>query len=134
VDMVELVLITHFLIILFVLVGFPVGLKYNHRWFRIGHASVLVFISALMVLGIPCPLTILEESLRGGAVYQGSFIATWLNRIIYLEGMGSGFVVYMAVAFTLLVVASFFWTGVPPVEVKTTSVTLVSNKKENPKQ
>jgi hypothetical protein len=107
--MVELVLITHFLIILFVLIGFPVGLKYNHRWFRIGHASLLFFISTLMVLGKPCPLTILEESLRGGAVYQGSFIATWLNRIIYLEGMDSGFVVYVAVVFTVLVASSFYW-------------------------
>jgi hypothetical protein len=107
--MVELVLITHFIIILFVLVGFPIGLKYNHRGFRIVHACVLVFISALMVLGKPCPLTILEETLRGGAIYQGSFIATWLNRIIYLEGMDSGFVVYMAVAFTVLVATSFMW-------------------------
>ena len=108
-DMVELVLIFHFLTILFVLVGFPIGLKYNLRRFRIFHVSVLIFISALMVLEIPCPLTILEESLRGGTVYQGSFIATWLNRIIYLEGMNAGFEVYMAVAFTILVVASFFW-------------------------
>jgi hypothetical protein len=107
--MVELVLIFHFLVILFVLVGFPVGLKFNLRRYRIFHASVLVYISTLMVLGKPCPLTILEESLRGGAVYQGSFIATWLNRIIYLEGMDSSFVVYMAVAFTVLVAASFFF-------------------------
>lgn len=107
--MIELVLIFHFLVILFVLVGFPIGLKLNNRSFRIFHVCVLIFISALMVLGLSCPLTILEESLRGGAVYQGSFIATWLNRIIYLEGMDSGFVVYMAVAFTVLVATSLFW-------------------------
>ena len=87
-----------------------------------------------MVLGKPCPLTILEESLRGGAVYQGSFIATWLNRIIYLEGMDSGFVVYMAVAFTVLVAVSFFWTGVTQVEVKTTRLALDSNKNEKQEQ
>ncbi len=107
--MVELVLIFHFLVIVFVLVGFPIGLKYNLRRFRIFHACVLVYISTLMVMGKPCPITILEESLRGGAVYQGSFIATWLNRIIYLEGMDAGFVVYMAVAFTVLVASSFFF-------------------------
>ena len=108
-DMIELVLIFHFLTILFVLFGFPIGLKYNLRRFRIFHACVLAYISMLMVMGKPCPLTILEEGLRGGAVYQGSFIATWLNRIIYLEGIDAGFVVYMAVAFTVLVAASFFW-------------------------
>ena len=132
--MVEIVLIFHFLVILFVLVGFRVGLKYNLRWLCIFHACVLIYISTLMVLGKPCPLTILEESLRGGAVYQGSFIATWLNRIIYLEGVDAGFVVYMAVAFTVLVAVSFFWTGVTPVEVKATSVTLDSNKNENQEQ
>jgi hypothetical protein len=46
----------------------------------------------------------------------------------------AGFVVYMAVAFTILVAVSFFWTGVTPVEVKATSVTLDSNKNENQEQ
>jgi hypothetical protein len=81
--MVEIVLIFHFLVILFVLVGFPVGLKYNLRRFRIFHACVLIYISTLMLLGKPC---------------------------------------------------SFFWTGLTPVEVKTTSVTLDSNKNENQEQ
>ncbi len=107
--MIEFVLILHFLIILFVIFGFPVGLKYNLRRFRIFHASLLAFIATLMILGKPCPLTILEESLRGGAVYQGSFVATWLSRIIYLEGMDAKFVVYLAVAFLVLVGSSFFW-------------------------
>jgi hypothetical protein len=46
----------------------------------------------------------------------------------------TGFVVYMAVAFTVLVAVSFFWTGVTPVEVKATGVTLDSNKNENQQQ
>ena len=74
--MLELILISHFLTILFVLAGFTVGLKYSLRRFCIFHVYVLIFISTLIVFGIPCPLTILEESLRGGAVYQGSFIVT----------------------------------------------------------
>jgi hypothetical protein len=32
-----------------------------------------------------------------------------LNHIIYPEGIEAGFVVYMAVTFTVLVAASFFW-------------------------
>jgi hypothetical protein len=46
----------------------------------------------------------------------------------------AGFGVYMAVAFTFLVAVSFFWTGVTPVEVKTTSVTLDFSKNENKEQ
>jgi hypothetical protein len=48
--------------------------------------------------------------------------------------MDSGFVVYMAVAFTVLVAVSFFWTGVTQVEVKTTRLALDSNKNEKQEQ
>jgi hypothetical protein len=112
--MIELVLILHFLIILFVIFGFPVGLKYNHRLFRIIHFSSLVFVAVLMVLGLPCPLTILEEYLRQAPVYEGSFIASWLNRIIYLEGFDARFVVYLASGFAVLVGTSFFWRPLNP--------------------
>ena len=107
--MIEFVLILHFLVILFVIFGFPVGLYCNLHRFRIFHACLLAYISTLMVLGKPCPLTILEEHLRGRAVYEGSFIATWLHRIIYVEGMAADFVVYLSVAFLVLVASSFFW-------------------------
>ena len=42
-------------------------------------------------------------------MYEGSFIATWLRRIIYVEGMAADFVVYLSVAFLVLVASSFFW-------------------------
>ena len=58
--MIEFVLILHFLVILFVIFGFPVGLYCNLPRFRIFHACLLAYISTLMVLGKPCPLTILE--------------------------------------------------------------------------
>lgn len=76
--MVELVLILHFLVVLFFILGFPIGLFYNHRLFRIIHASALAGVTLLMVLGVPCPLTLFEETLRQDPVYQGSFIASWL--------------------------------------------------------
>ena len=77
-------LLLHFGVILFVVIGFPVGLITNHRRFRLIHAGVLGFITLLMILGIPCPLTVLEEASIGGS-YQGSFLATWLNRLIYVD-------------------------------------------------
>ena len=62
-----------------------------------------------MVLGIPCPLTILEETLRQDPVYAGSFIAIWLNRILYMEGFDPKHVLFMDLGFLALVVSSFFW-------------------------
>jgi hypothetical protein len=107
--MVELVLSVHFIIILFVIVGFPVGLIIDSRLFRIIHVTTLAGIALLMVFGIPCPLTILEENLRQAPVYEGSFIGSWLNRIIYLEDFDASFVPYLAVGFLVLTISSFFW-------------------------
>lgn len=107
--MVELILIVHFIVILFIIFGFPVALYYNHRLLRIIHASSLAGVTLLMVLQVPCPLTIWEEVLREGPVYEGSFITSWMNRIIYLEDFDAAFVPYAAVAFSILVASSFFW-------------------------
>ncbi|MEE9257898.1 MAG: DUF2784 family protein [Nitrospinaceae bacterium] len=106
--MAELVLTLHLLFILFILIGFPAGLITNHRGFRIFHCGALMFITLLMILGIPCPLTFIEEGFRNGS-YEGSFIATWLNRIIYMEWFEPRHVFYADLCFAVLVVSSFWW-------------------------
>jgi hypothetical protein len=107
--MVELVIGVHFLIVLFFILGFPIGLFCNFRLFRIIHASMLAAVSLLMVLGIPCPLTIWEKTLRQSPVYEGSFLAAWLNKILYMEGFDPTHVMIMDFAFTVLVISSFYW-------------------------
>ena len=104
----EIVLIVHFMVVLFFIAGFFVGLVWNQSKFRYIHASFLVGITLLMVLRIPCPLTLLEESLRNQS-YEGSFLATWLNRIIYLEWFNPFHVLIANVLFTALVLSSFWW-------------------------
>ena len=106
--MVELVLGFHFIIVLYLVLGFPIGLYFNNRLFRIVHASWLAAVSLLMLLGIPCPLTIWEETLRQSPVYEGSFIASWMSRIIYLDEMDPQHVVWMDMAFAVLVMTSFY--------------------------
>ena len=112
--MVELVLGVHFIVVLYLVLGFPIALYYNHRLFRIVHTSWLAAVSLLMVLGISCPLTILEETLRQNPVYEGSFIASWMNRIIYLEGIDPQHVVVMDIGFVILVIFSFLWKPLKP--------------------
>ena len=101
-------LIVHSAVILFVVIGFPVALITNHRWFRLIHAGVLVFITLLMILQIPCPLTVLEEAATGKS-YEGSFLATWLNRIIYMEWFTPQAVFIVDMIFAALVFSSFWW-------------------------
>ncbi len=101
-------LILHSAVILFVVIGFPVALITNHRWFRLIHAGVLVFITLLMILQIPCPLTVLEEASTGES-YEGSFLATWLNRIIYMEWFTPRAVFIVDMIFAALVFSSFWW-------------------------
>ncbi len=106
--MAELVLALHLLIILFFIIGFPVGLAINHRGFRYFHAATLALVTLLMVLGIPCPLTVWEEVLSDTS-YEGSFIAAWLRRIIYLQWFEPRHVLMADIVFAVLVFSSFVW-------------------------
>ena len=101
-------LILHFAVILFMVIGFPFGLITNRRWFRLVHAGVLAFITSLMILRIPCPLTVLEESSAGDS-YQGSFLATWLNRLIYVDWFTPQSIFIIDLIFAALVFSSFWW-------------------------
>jgi len=103
-----LFLILHFAVILFMVIGFPVGLVTNRSWFRLTHAGVLAFITLLMILRIPCPLTVLEES-SAGESYQGSFLATWLNRLIYVDWFTPQSIFVIDMIFAALVFSSFWW-------------------------
>jgi len=106
--MATFILVLHLLVIIFFIVGFPIGLKLNHRGFRYFHGAALALVTLLMTLGIPCPLTVWEETLTGSS-YEGSFIAFWLHRIIYLEAFEPAHVLILDVCFALLVFSSFIW-------------------------
>ncbi|MCH8156691.1 MAG: DUF2784 family protein [Nitrospinae bacterium] len=109
--MTEIVLAVHLLIVLFFIAGFPVGLVWNHRLFRYFHAGALGAVTLFMVAGIPCPLTVLEESLSELS-YEGSFLATWLNRILYMEWFDPFHVLIADLLFAVLVFSSFWWRPV----------------------
>ncbi len=106
--MAETVLALHLMVILFFLAGFPVALVINHRGLRLFHAAALAFVTGLMLAGIPCPLTVWEEALSGGS-YEGSFIAAWLKRIVYMEWFEPRHVLIADAVFALLVFSSFLW-------------------------
>ena len=107
-----LILAIHFLIIIFMIIGLPIGLIFNNRKFRLLHAGTLAFITFLMVLSIPCPLTILEEFYAGNS-YGGSFIAYWLNKIVYMRWLNPKIVFFIDIGFALIVISSFIWRPLP---------------------
>ena len=55
-------------------------------WFRAAHLLAIGVVVAQAWLGVDCPLTTLEDSLRhraGDPTYEGGFIAHWLHALLY---------------------------------------------------
>lgn len=58
-------------------------------WLRIGHLAMIAIVVVQAWLGVVCPLTALEKSLRSRAgevgVYQSDFIEHWVHRLIFFN-------------------------------------------------
>ena len=60
----------------------------RHRGLRLLHLGVMVFVAAQAWLGQLCPLTVWEQDLRrlaGQASHTESFMAHWLERLLYWD-------------------------------------------------
>lgn len=90
----DLVLVVHGLYVCFVVFGLVlivVGLARGWAWvrrpaFRYTHLAAIGIVVLQVWLGIECPLTTLETTLRaaaGEAGYGTSFIQYWLYRLLY---------------------------------------------------
>jgi hypothetical protein len=115
----DLILLCHALVVAFVVLAVPLTWLGAARgwdfvrafWFRIGHLTVIIFVTATAWLGEYCPLTVWENTLRAEAGQQGygeSFIGYWLSRLLYVDLS----LEMLAVIYTLflgLVLANFRW-------------------------
>jgi hypothetical protein len=82
----------------------------RNYWFRISHLLAIGIIVVQSWLGVICPLTVWEMSLRkdaGEAAYPGSFIQHWLQSILYYSAPEWVFVLGYTL-FGCLVLASWF--------------------------
>lgn len=115
-------LITHVAFVFFIVGGLLLILLGGIRgwswirnpWFRALHLAGIGLVVAQAWLGVVCPLTTLEMALRdraGDTTYSGTFIAYWLQRLIYYEAPSWVFAVCYT-AFALAVAAS--WLKFPP--------------------
>ena len=115
----DAILVTHALFVCFVVLGLILifigkwrGWRWVYRfWFRVTHLLAIAFVVLQSWLGMICPLTIWEMELRalaGDPVYPGSFIAHWLEQLLYYRAPNWVFVIIYT-AFAALVVASWYW-------------------------
>ena len=115
----DVILLLHVVFVIFVVFGLVLIFIGKVRswswirnpWFRLMHIAAIAVVVIQSWLGLICPLTTIEMTLRsraGDTVYSGSFISHWLESILYYQLQPWVFVVcYMA--FGAVVVASWFW-------------------------
>lgn len=109
----DIILIIHFLFVLFVVGSLPLiwigawvgwGFVRNLR-FRLAHLAAILFVVGESVIGMACPLTLLEDSLRG-ADPGGNFIQRWLHRILFYD-VPEWVLMVVYVLFAFLVAVTF---------------------------
>lgn len=94
--MADAILIVHFAIVMFVVVGFMLILTgllarwtwIHHRTFRIVHLVAVVFIAMQAWFGQLCPLTLWENALRrraGQSGYTETFVEHWLQKVLFYQ-------------------------------------------------
>lgn len=83
----DIVVLIHFLWILFLIFGWLLGVRY--RAIRIFHIVGLGFAFMIQIFGWYCPLTYLEVWLRQqhdlSLSYVGSFIIHYIEKLVYIE-------------------------------------------------
>ncbi|SET26802.1 Protein of Unknown function [Nitrosomonas marina] len=86
----DIVLLLHLLYVLFVVGSLPViwigaYLKktfVRNPWFRYLHLAAILFVVVESLLGVACPLTVLENLLRQVET-ESSFIQFWVHKILF---------------------------------------------------
>jgi len=120
----DVILILHVLFVVFVVIGLVlifVGKAVRWRWvrnpwFRLLHLLAIAVVVIQSWIGVICPLTTLEMALRsraGDTQYTGSFIAHWLDALLYFQAPMWVFAVCYT-AFGMVVILSWFWVRPRP--------------------
>ena len=114
----DLILIIHFLIVFFIISLFglvPYGYSKKWNWvsskkIRYTHLFLITLVTIESLFGIICPLTILENNLRGIVTNQ-TFISKYLSKIIFFNFPSSFF---LALYFSGFLVAIYIIVKYPP--------------------
>ena len=105
----DVVLVFHFIIIIFISTGFfivPIGYKMKWVWLsnlklRSTHLGLICFITFETIIGMTCPLTLIENVLNENQ-YSQSFVKYWISKIVYWD--------FPTVYFVILYLLCTIWT------------------------
>ena len=116
----DIVLFFHFCIVVFITFGFvliPIGYNFNWIWIknkklRLLHFGMMIFVTFETILGLSCPLTVLENNLRGINENQ-LFLSKWITKVIYWDFPSEFFLILycLCLGWTFLI-----WKKYPPIE------------------
>ena len=116
----DIVLFFHFCIVVFITFGFvliPIGYNFNWIWIknkklRLLHFGMMIFVTFETILGLSCPLTVLENNLRGINENQ-LFLSRWITKVIYWDFPSEFFLILycLCLGWTFLI-----WKKYPPIE------------------
>ena len=89
----DLVLVVHFAYVLFVVggllaiwIGYALGWCWvRNWWFRVLHLAAIALVALEALIGVLCPLTLLEDWLRPGNEAGASFIQRWVSALLYYD-------------------------------------------------
>lgn len=112
----DIILVVHAVVVIFNVGGLAaiwIGAALNWRWirnfwFRAIHLGAIGFVAAGSLLGMVCPLTVLEDALRQTGPPQSGFIQRWVSRLLYYDFPASVFTITY-VLFALIVLLTFIF-------------------------
>ena len=118
----DTVVIIHAAYVAFVVFGLAailLGAAMRWRWtrsfaFRITHLAAIALVCLESIVGVMCPLTSLEDSIRargGAAPYPDDFVAHYVHRVIFYN-FPSWIFTTAYISFAILVAITFI--AIPP--------------------
>ena len=116
----DVLLLIHFGLAAFISAGFfiiPLGYKLNWNWIkkrnlRLLHLFLMGVITTETIVGLTCPLTVLENMFRD-VDYSMSFISYWVAQILYWDLPNQVFVLVYSLCFVWVLI---LWKTFPPIE------------------
>ena len=116
----DALLLVHFSIAAFITLGFfiiPIGYKLGWNWIknrnlRLLHLSLMGVITVETILGLACPLTVLENMFRD-VDYSSSFMSYWIAQILYWDLPSQVFVIFYSLCLGWVLI---LWKVCPPIQ------------------
>ena len=110
-------LLFHFCLAAFITLGFfiiPIGYKFGWHWLknrnlRLFHLFLMGFITAETIVGLTCPLTVLENVFRD-VDYSSSFMSYWIAQVLYWDLPSEVFVLLYSLCLGWVLI---LWKGCP---------------------